>query len=265
MPKSAKQTQPTFTEIKRFDSEAEIDRGIEKLTRCQTLLSELWDCQAAYDDPRKHSLEDRIQTTILEIFAPNSPEYGRHRYHRIWHGALFVNMPEEEIQAGFRAGFPHTGVMLKGLMDRLEESRSDLHRDTAALTRSTFEGLDLHPRIASVSIDLYRNRHYRQAVLDASIALINYVKERSRRHDLDGSGLMSTVFSANNPILAFNDLANPTEKDEQEGLMHLFMGAALALRNPRAHALFDDSPELALDYIAFISMLAKRLDTTTRR
>jgi uncharacterized protein (TIGR02391 family) len=174
-------------------------------------------------------------------------------------------MPEEEIQAGFRAGFPHTGVMLKGLMDRLEESRSDLHRDTAALTRSTFEGLDLHPRIASVSIDLYRNRHYRQAVLDASIALINYVKERSRRHDLDGSGLMSTVFSANNPILAFNDLANPTEKDEQEGLMHLFMGAALALRNPRAHALFDDSPELALDYIAFISMLAKRLDTTTRR
>jgi uncharacterized protein (TIGR02391 family) len=259
------QPQPTFTEIKRFDSEDEIDHGIEKLTRCQTLLSELWDCQATYDDPRKRTLEDRIHTTMLEIFGPNSPEYGRHRYHRIWHGPQFINMPEQDIQAGFRAGFTHTGVMLKALMDRLEESRSDRHRDTRAHARSTFEGLDLHPRIANICVDLYRDRHYRQAVLDASIALVNYVKEKSRRQDLDGAPLMSTVFSANSPVLAFNPLADQTEKDEQQGMMHLFMGAVLALRNPRAHSVFDDSPELALDAIAFLSMLAKRLDTATRR
>jgi uncharacterized protein (TIGR02391 family) len=76
---------------------------------------------------------------------------------------------------------------------------------------------------------------------------------------------MTTVFSANKPVLAFNELKGQPDKDEQEGLMHLFMGAVLALRNPRAHALFDDSPEMSLDYIAFLSMLAKRLDTTTRR
>ena len=104
MPKSAKQPQPTFTDIKRFESDAEIDHGIQKLNRCQTLLGELWDCQATYDDPRKRTLEDRIHTTVLEIFGPNSPEYGRHRYHRIWHGPQFVNMPEQDIQAGFRSG-----------------------------------------------------------------------------------------------------------------------------------------------------------------
>jgi uncharacterized protein (TIGR02391 family) len=265
MARSTKQPQPTFTEIKRFDSDAEIDRGVEKLSRCQTLLSELWDCRASYNDPRKHTLEDRIRNTILEIFGPNSPEYGRHRYHRIWHGAQFVNMPEDEIQAGFRAGFPHTGVMLKAMIDRLDESRSDLHSDAAVLTRSTFDGLDLHPRIAAVCVDLYRDRHYRQAVLDASIALVNHVKEKSRRHDIDGATLMSTVFSANDPILAFNALLDSTDKDEQQGMMHLFMGAVLALRNPRAHSVFDDSPELALNAIAFLSMLAKRLDATTRR
>jgi hypothetical protein len=108
-----RQPQPTFTEIKRFDSEDEIDHGIEKLPRCQTLLSELWDCQAAYDDPRTNTLQNRIRTTILEIFGPNSPEYGRHRYHRIWDGPQFVNMLEQDIQAGFRAGFTHTRVMLK--------------------------------------------------------------------------------------------------------------------------------------------------------
>jgi len=257
--------QPTFTEIKRFDSDAEIDRAIERLDRCHTLLGELWDCQATYDDPRKHDLEDRIRTTVLEIFGPNSPEYGRHRYHRIWHGGMYVNMPKEETQACFRDGFPHTTVMLKGLRDRLEESRPYLHHDKAARTRSTFDGLDLHPRIADACVDLYRDRHYKQAVLEASISLVNYVKEKSRLHSLDGSGLMTTVFSANKPVLAFNELKGQTDKDEQEGLMHLFMGAVLALRNPRAHALFDDSPEMSLDYIAFLSMLAKRLDTTTRR
>ena len=76
---------------------------------------------------------------------------------------------------------------------------------------------------------------------------------------------MRTVFSRNNPILAFNDLNDQTDQDEQEGLMHLFEGAVLALRNPRAHALSDDSPELALEYIALLSMLAKRLEQATRR
>jgi len=173
MRKSVTQSEPTFTEIKRFESDTEIDHAIEKLERCQTLLRELWDCQATYDDPRKQTLVDRIHTTVLEIFGPNSPEYGRHRHHRIWHGGMFVNMPDEDIQAAFRAGFPHTTVMLKGLMDRLEESRPNLHRDTAARARSTFDGLDLHPRIAAVCVDLYRDRHYKQAVLEASISLVN--------------------------------------------------------------------------------------------
>lgn len=265
MPRAkANPPQPSFTEIKHFDSAEELDRGIEKLNRCKALLDELWDSQAAYDDPRKYELEDRIHRTALEIFGPNSPEYGRLRYYRIWHGPQFVNMPREDIQAGFRAGFPHTGVMLKGLMDRLEEVRSELGRDSKARTRAAFQGLDLHARIAEASRELYQDGHYRQAVLDGSIALTNYVKEKSRRHELDGTSLMSAVFSANSPLLAFNALADQTDKDEQQGMMHLFMGAMLALRNPRAHSILDDSPELALDAIAFLSMLAKRLDQAKR-
>src|SRR5438093_1210108 len=139
----------------------------------------------------------------------------------------------------------------------------DRHRPTppnptAPRVRAAFEGLDLHPRIAAVCADLYRDGHYRNAVLDASVALVNFVKEKSRRHDLDGAPLMRTVFSRNNPILAFNDLSDQTDQDEQEGMMHLFEGAVLALRNPRAHTLLDDSPEMALEYIALLSMLAKR-------
>ncbi len=253
-----------FTEIKQFRSAVEIDRAIDKLNRCQSLLQELWDDNAAYDDPRTIALQERIRMTVLEIFGPNSPEYGKHRYHRIGFGPERIGMTRQDNQARFRNGFPHTGMVLKEFINRLDENKSDCARDSGTHVRATFEGLDLHPRIAGVCADLYRDRHYRQAVLDASIALNHYVKEKSRQHTLDGSGLMTTVFSANKPILAFNEMKDATDRDEQEGLMHLFVGAILALRNPRAHALFDDSPELALDYIAFLSMLAKRLDTAKR-
>jgi len=150
------------------------------------------------------------------------------------------------------------------LIGRLEEKGADLGPDTIRRVRTAFEGLDLHPRIGAVCADLYRNGHYRDAVLDASLALERLVKDKSQRDDLSGASLMRTVFSANTPILAYNDLSDQTDRDEQEGMMHLFEGAVLALRNPRAHTLLDDSPEMALEYIALLSLLAKRVEQAKR-
>ncbi len=48
-------------------------------------------------------------------------------------------------------------------------------------------------------------------------------------------------------------------------MMHLYEGAMLALRNPRAHKLVEDDPERAMEFIAFISLLAKLLDGTQKR
>lgn len=114
------------------------------------------------------------------------------------------------------------------------------------------EALPLHPRIREVCLDLYRDGHYASAVLEASKALINYVKEKSRRDDLDGADLMRTVFSPKRPTLAFD----VTDESEQEGMMHLFEGAVLAVRNPRGHDFPNDSPERALEYISFLGLLA---------
>jgi uncharacterized protein (TIGR02391 family) len=265
MARTTKANSPTYNEIKQFRSADEIDRAIEKLKRRIADVQNLKGLR--YDDQRNDNAAQSIRTTILEIFGSNSPEYGEHIHHEIYHSNAESWRIEgaQGLQFCFEAGIPQTVEMLNGLMGRLEEKRSDLSHDAQARARSAFECMDLHPRIASACADLYRDGHYRQAVLDASIALVNFVKEKSRRHDLDGAPLMSTVFSANNPVLAFNALADPTDKDEQQGMMHLFIGAVLALRNPRAHSVFDDSPEMALDYIAFLSMLAKRLDTATRR
>lgn len=95
-------------------------------------------------------------------------------------------------------------------------------------------------------------------------SLIYYVKERSSRDDLDGANLMRAVFSKNDPILAVNDLSDQTDEDEQEGTMHLFVGAVLALKNPGSHAFPENSPEQALEHIAFLSMLANRVAAAKR-
>jgi uncharacterized protein (TIGR02391 family) len=101
-------------------------------------------------------------------------------------------------------------------------------------------------------------------VEDACKALDGLVRLRSDRSDLSGTSLMHTVFSSNNPLLRFNNLATDSEKSEQQGMMYLYAGAMLTFRNPRAHALIEDDPEMALEIVGFISHLAKALDRTKR-
>jgi uncharacterized protein (TIGR02391 family) len=136
---------------------------------------------------------------------------------------------------------------------------------TTLVPSTNFDRLNLHPRIRDVSRDLFVDGHPWDAVFAASKALINYIKERSNRHDLDGTDLVRKVFSKNNPILAFNDLSNQVELDEQEGMMHLFEGAVLVIRNPGGHSFPDGSEQRAIEYISFLSLLAYRLGEAKSR
>ena len=107
--------------------------------------------------------------------------------------------------------------------------------------------------------------HPWEAVFAASKALINYIKDRSGRHDLDGAPLVREVFSRNNPVMAFNDLANQTDSDEQEGMMHLFEGAVLAVRNPGGHSFPEGPEQRAIEYISLLSLLAYQVQEAKRR
>ena len=71
---------------------------------------------------------------------------------------------------------------------------------------------------------------------------------------------MNTVFSPKSPILRFNDGVSESDKSEQQGMMHLFTGAMLAFRNPRAHQIVADNPENALEILSFLSFLSKAAD-----
>ena len=91
------------------------------------------------------------------------------------------------------------------------------------------------------------------------------MKERSGRHELDGTSLVRSVFSKHNPTLAFSDLSDQTQQDEQEGIMHLFEGAVLAIRNPGGHSFPEGSEQRAIEYISLLSMLAYLVQEAKKR
>jgi uncharacterized protein (TIGR02391 family) len=122
-----------------------------------------------------------------------------------------------------------------------------------------YEGLTLHPEVARAASDLYRNGHYANAV-EASVKALNGLVRLRSRLELDGTPLMETAFSPNHPVIKFNDLTDQSDRDEQKGFMMMFSGAVSGLRNPRAHGFIRDDPERALEFIAFVSLLAKLLD-----
>ena len=251
--------EPPPIEPREFQSADEIDRSIAKLRRRIEELQRL-DAQAAIID---HSGEDdviqsNIRETIREIFGTNSPEFREHEHIQIWAGPMAIGMSQERVVEATEAGKRQVRRILEGLIERLEERRADLLTEGVRAPRTYLRDLNLHHRIADVATGLFVDGHHWEAVFAGAKALVNYVKERSGRHDLDGATLVRTVFSRNDPILAVNDLSDQTDLDEQEGMMHLFEGAVLGIRNPGGHSFPEGPEQRAIEYLSLLSLLAYR-------
>lgn len=247
-----------------FTTEQEIERAIAKIAKRIDELERL-DVQVAFHakDGSVEIIESNIRNTIRDVFGEGSPEFQEHQYIEIWSGSLYINMPEGQRLAGVVAGRKVVLNVLKGLVERLKEKAEDLRNGSSPKLAEGLGTFNLHPRILDVVEHRFRDGHHWDAVFAASKALVHYVKERSGL-DLDGAKLMYAAFSKNNPVLAFNDLSDQTDQDEQEGMMHLFVGAVLAIRNPGGHSFPEGSEQRALEYINFLSMLAYRVQEAKR-
>lgn len=174
--------------------------------------------------------------------------------------------------------------ILNELQERAEESNKHSH-ETVKLDSNHpenpieqangipiqfFDAMQFHPKVVEVSKDCFIAGNYREAILNAFICLIDYVKERTGL-DLDGDALMNQVFSINYdkeqrritkyPIIRINELQNMSDRDEQQGFMFLYKGAVGGIRNPKAHKLIPQSNPLhTLEYLAFSSLLMRRIE-----
>lgn len=265
MPKRRPDSPPI--ESREFRSVEEIESGISKLKRRIRELEQL-DVRAAVLEHTgaDNVVRSNVRETIRAVFGAKSPEFKEHGSICIWAGPRGIGMRQGQILVGRKRGRDHMIVILNGLIERLKEKTEDLWAVGAPSAPSTyFDRLNLHPRILDVSRDLFLDGHHWQAVFEAAKDLLNFVKECSGRHDLDGAPLVRTVFSRNNPVLAFNDLSNQTDLDEQEGMMHLFEGAVLGIRNPGGHSFPEGPEQRAVEYISLLSLLAYRVQEAKRR
>jgi uncharacterized protein (TIGR02391 family) len=226
-----KPVEPPPVEPRVFSSAEEIDFGIKKLRRRITELEGLNVQEAMLGHTGADDVViSNIRDTIRDVFGLNSPEFREHEHIRLWAGPLYLNMDDSEVVRSTQAGVGQTRGILEGLIARLEEKKEDMAPASDQASPLMVGPLNLHPRVSDVASELFDDGYHWEAVFAAAKALVNYVKERSGKHDLDGAPLMRSVFSRNAPILAFNDLSDQTDGDEQEGMMHLFEGAVLAIR-----------------------------------
>jgi uncharacterized protein (TIGR02391 family) len=141
------------------------------------------------------------------------------------------------------------------------EFKSVIVRKNDQLSVSELVNRGMHTEIVATSEKLFINEHFQEAIFNAFKRLEILVKKKANLNNLTGHPLMQKAFSANNPILKFNSLQSQTEKDEQQGMMELFAGAMLGIRNPKAHDdVIQKDPVKTLEYLAFASLLCKRLD-----
>jgi len=123
-----------------------------------------------------------------------------------------------------------------------------------------FDERKFHNSVNFASKNLFRDGHYSQAIFESCKLLNKRVQELSKL-ETDGKSLMLSAFSVNNPKLKFNALINQSDKDEQEGFMHIFAGVMHGIRNPKGHEITNlKDPFRALEYLSLISLLFKKLD-----
>ena len=124
----------------------------------------------------------------------------------------------------------------------------------------------VHPRIISVSKQLFEDGHYANAAADAFIEINDRVKKLflkvkpDETRIPDGHALMTTVFSENKPLIEICNQTTDSGKNTQKGYMHMLAGALSALRNPRVHANVSISAEDAMRELMFASMLMYKID-----
>lgn len=125
-----------------------------------------------------------------------------------------------------------------------------------------FEHL-LHPIVAAASLRHYHEGDYRNAVLDAMLALSDLIRQRTGLN-ADGKALATEAFSLARPKLIFSELQTESGQNDQKGFMEMIAGAYTGIRNPKAHSLIHDLDHTkTAQYLIAISLLVRRVAEAT--
>ena len=144
--------------------------------------------------------------------------------------------------------------LARKLAGELSDFRRPAAADEVAAKTGDKDKLDLvaefdrrvvDPDLRSATRTRFLTKHYADAVESGVKALCECIRSRTLSTE-DGDPLMTSAFSPKAPLLCINLGRSKSDESEQRGHMFLCQGVVGAWRNPRAHALIDDSPGRAL-------------------
>lgn len=164
-------------------------------------------------------------------------------------------------QGGTKAAIKMRGVQV------IEEALSNPRPKTVSIkaAQDVNGSLDslLHPVIREHAYPQYLDGHWRDAVLNAFIAVFDLIRNRTGL-DLDGDALVTRAFSLQRPMLMLSDLRTESGRNDQAGFLQIYQGSYKGIRNPKAHGLQHDlTDNKAAQYLVFASLLARRVEEAT--
>jgi uncharacterized protein (TIGR02391 family) len=124
-----------------------------------------------------------------------------------------------------------------------------------------FDGRNFHKAVLEASRNQFIGCAFPDSVFNAYKKLLTDIQHKSGNFNDDGLNLITSVFNPKNPILQSTLARLTKDASIQEGIMHLFMGAVLSIRNVFAHKdIYMTDVDDTLHYLSFASFLFKILD-----
>lgn len=148
---------------------------------------------------------------------------------------------------------------------RAEEIKQNLGDDAPEISAA-----NLHPWIWSGARSLWQSGHYVQAVHDAVTKLNAETQNKVGRRDVSETDLFKQSFSLDEAKPGKSRLRRMKAEDSdtyrsvQRGAMALAEGVFAGIRNPLSHEADQElSEQVALEYLAALSVLARWVDEST--
>jgi hypothetical protein len=224
----------------------------QKLTEYRSLLVEY----ARSSDPWAPNAEARAELlrremTVREILSRLGPD--------------LTDFDVKSIEArglGGTRDAQDTLTRALGILNERDEWAANLAADTPVLPAG-----QLHPWIWQSAQTLWDSEHYRHAVQAAATAISDHTQTKLGRRDIADDKLMQEAFSTNSPGLGKprlrcpGDPADPTVQSRQRGAVQYAVGCFFAIRNPATHGSSEWDQQIALEYLAALSVLARWVDS----
>jgi uncharacterized protein (TIGR02391 family) len=173
---------------------------------------------------------------------------------RFNHPALNGYLQDIDTAPEFITDAYDTAANLQCLIDALR----DLPDDVPAGQQLAFMPL-IRPLIERAALRHYGAGDYRNAVLDAVIAIYDEIRARTGL-DLDGEALVGQALSLHAPRLILSELDSQSGRNDQSGFADILRGLYRGVRNPKAHSRVHDLDALkAGQYLVMTSLLMRRI------